>query len=514
MAADSRASGDASASSSYFGGVEIKTRLGTDASTGGGRSGHDKLLDLRAERHADAASADPTDFDAHYSWALVLQEQAERAEQTGIDPNRRDAILIDACAKYAKARDLRGDSISTLYNWGIALGDRARLKGDAGDKVEARAMWGQACEKYRAAVECDVARTQSTQALNNWGLALQQMSALERDPEKRTTRLLAAVGRFREAIRRDPGFHRAVYNLGTIMYALSERAGRGQGGGGGGGGGSTDKGGPDATTNSIDSSSKSALGSEAAPTSADELQTAAAMYICCAQASGARPVYASSLRLVRHTLPLPALAAGSLLVAPPGLGVATAGCWRRRWFVLDHEAFWTGESWPEGVVAGGGVDVAFGAVGTWASVGLPWDVDDRRDEQSNLNQSVDVDDEDDEDAVRRSERRAHRRRRATAADVSTTRDGPWGVHVKTSDMCSVQPCAECSLPAGFGFHVGMTDGTGAYFVCDDAAGRERWVDALTLVRHVAARGRGDALMAELTSDVTVAPQLRNKGRGR
>ena len=233
MAADSRASGDASASSSYFGGVEIKTRLGTDASTGGGRSGHDKLLDLRAERHADAASADPTDFDAHYSWALVLQEQAERAEQTGIDPNRRDAILIDACAKYAKARDLRGDSISTLYNWGIALGDRARLKGDAGDKVEARAMWGQACEKYRAAVECDVARTQSTQALNNWGLALQQMSSLERDPEKRTARLLAAVGRFREAIRRDPGFHRAVYNLGTIMYALSERAGRGQGGGGG-----------------------------------------------------------------------------------------------------------------------------------------------------------------------------------------------------------------------------------------------------------------------------------------
>jgi len=165
------------------------------------------------------------------------------------------------------------------------------------------------------------------------------------------------------------------------------------------------------------------------------------------------------------------------------------------------------------VVAGGGVDVAFGAVGTWASVGLPWD-DDRRDKQSNSNQSLDVDDEDDEDAIRRSERRAHRRRRATAADASTTRDGPWGVHVKTSDMCSVQPCAECSLPAGFGFHVGMTDGTGAYFVCDDAAGRERWVDALTLVRHVAARGRGDALMAELTSDVTVAPQLRNKGRGR
>ena len=153
----------------------------------GGRSGHDKLLDLRAERHADAARADPTDFDAHYSWALVLQEQAERAEQSGMDPNRRDAILIDACAKYAKARDLRANSISTLYNWGIALGDRARLKGDAGDAAEARAMWRQACEKYRAAVECDASRTQSTQALNNWGLALQQMATLERDPGARAS---------------------------------------------------------------------------------------------------------------------------------------------------------------------------------------------------------------------------------------------------------------------------------------------------------------------------------------
>ena len=59
----------------------------------------------------------------------------------------------------------------------------------------------------------------------------------------------------------------------------------------------------------------------------------------------------------------------------------------------------------------------------------------------------------------------------------------------------------------------MADGSSHYFLCDDDAARERWVDALTLVRHVAARGRGEALRAELTSDATVAPQLRNKGRG-
>ena len=519
MAADSGAPGDApgagSSSSSFIGGVEIKTRLGTDVSTGGGgRSGHDKLLDLRAERHADAARADPTDFDAHYSWALVLQEQAERAEQSGMDPNRRDAILIDACAKYAKARDLRANSISTLYNWGIALGDRARLKGDAGDAAEARAMWRQACEKYRAAVECDASRTQSTQALNNWGLALQQMATLERDPGERERRLLAAVGRFREAIRRDPGFHRAVYNLGTIMYALSERA-RGHGGRDPRGGRSEHaSNGGASNVHPEDSNQPAPLGSESAPTSADELQTAAAMYICCAQASGARPVYASSLRLVRHTLPLPALLAGTLTTAPPALGVATVHSWRRRWFVLDHEALWTGESWPADVGAAsggggggdggaGGVGDAFGAVGAWnhSSTSPSWGGD-----------AIDPTDDRDE---RREERRARRRRRAAAADETlVARDGPWGVHVKTSDVASAQPCAESSLPPGFAFRVGMADGSSHYFVCDDAPARERWVDALTLVRHVAARGRGEALRLELVSDATVAPQLRNKGQGK
>ena len=512
MAADSGAPGDApgagSSSSSFIGGVEIKTRLGTDISTGGGgRSGHDKLLDLRAERHADAARADPTDFDAHYSWALVLQEQAERAEQSGMDPNRRDAILIDACAKYAKARDLRANSISTLYNWGIALGDRARLKGDAGDAAEARAMWRQACEKYRAAVECDASRTQSTQALNNWGLALQQMATLERDPGVRERRLLAAVGRFREAIRRDPGFHRAVYNLGTIMYALSERA-RGHGGRDPRGGRSEHaSNGGASNVHPEDSNQPAPLGSESAPTSADELQTAAAMYICCAQASGARPVYASSLRLVRHTLPLPALLAGTLTTAPPALGVATAHSWRRRWFVLDHEALWTGESWPADVGASGGggaggVGDAFGAVGAWnhSSTIPPW-----------VGDATTTTNHDEQ----REERRARRRRRAAAADETlVARDGPWGVHVKTSDVASAQPCAESSLPPGFAFRVGMADGSSHYFVCDDAPARERWVDALTLVRHVAARGRGEALRLELVSDATVAPQLRNKGQGK
>jgi hypothetical protein len=64
---------------------------------------------------------------------------------------------------------------------------------------------------------------------------------------------------YREAIRRDPSFHRAVYNLGTIMYALSEQAGRRR---------------------------EVTPGGAVASSSPDELKTAAAVYICCAQAAG------------------------------------------------------------------------------------------------------------------------------------------------------------------------------------------------------------------------------------
>ena len=134
-----------------------------------------------------------------------------------------------------------------------------------------------------------------------------------------------------------------MYNLGTIMYALSELVGRRQVGRGvevgAGVVSKTPSETPSETGTGLDL--KSGGEARAGGMSTRELQTVAAMYICCAQATNSRPVYASSLRLVRHTLPLPALAVGALLVAPPKLAVAPASCWSQRWFNLDHEAFWT-----------------------------------------------------------------------------------------------------------------------------------------------------------------------------
>ena len=56
------------------------------------------------------------------------------------------------------------------------------------------------------------------QALNNWGLVLQELTAL-RSPSERAYLVDAAVSKFRRAIRLRPDFDRACYNLGTVCYA-------------------------------------------------------------------------------------------------------------------------------------------------------------------------------------------------------------------------------------------------------------------------------------------------------
>ena len=56
------------------------------------------------------------------------------------------------------------------------------------------------------------------QALNNWGLVLQELSTM-RSPTERVLLVQQSVAKFRRAIRLRPEFDRACYNLGTVYYA-------------------------------------------------------------------------------------------------------------------------------------------------------------------------------------------------------------------------------------------------------------------------------------------------------
>ncbi|XP_042008117.1 protein HLB1-like isoform X1 [Salvia splendens] len=264
-----------------------------------GRS-RQRILTFAARRYATALERNPDDYDALYNWALVLQESADNVSPESSSPSK-DALLEEACRKYEEATRLCPTLNDAYYNWAIAISDRAKMRGRT---KEAEEFWKQATKNYEKSVQLN---WNSPQALNNWGLALQELSAIVPAREKQTI-VKTAIGKFRAAIQLQFDFHRAIYNLGTVLYGLAEDISRT-------GGHVTAK--------------------EVSP---DELYSQSAIYIAAAHALKPNySVYTSALKLVRSMLPLPYLKVGYLTAPPVGNPVAPHSDWKNTQFVLNHE---------------------------------------------------------------------------------------------------------------------------------------------------------------------------------
>nr|BAJ84947.1 predicted protein [Hordeum vulgare subsp. vulgare] len=258
-----------------------------------GRS-RQRILTFAAKRYISAIERNPEDPDAYYNWALVLQESADN-----VDPNSdssKDSLLEEACKKYAEATRLCPTLYDAYYNWAIAIADRAKMRGRT---KEAEELWQQAIRNYDKAVQLS---WNSPQALNNWGLGLQELSAIVPAKDKQTI-IKTAISKFRSAIQLQFDFHRAIYNLGTVLYGLAEDTSR--------------SGGPDISPN--------------------DLYSQSAIYVAAAHALKPNySVYRSALRLVRSMLPLPYLKVGYLTAPPADDPIAPHKHWERSQFILNH----------------------------------------------------------------------------------------------------------------------------------------------------------------------------------
>ncbi|GAV68723.1 TOM20_plant domain-containing protein [Cephalotus follicularis] len=264
-----------------------------------GRS-RQRILTFAAKRYASAIERNPEDYDALYNWALVLQESADNVSPDSTSPSK-DALLEEACKKYDEATQFCPTLHDAYYNWAIAISDRAKMRGRT---KEAEELWKQATKNYEKAVQLN---WNSPQALNNWGLALQELSAIVPAREKQTI-VRTAISKFRAAIQLQFDFHRAIYNLGTVLYGLAEDTLRTGG---------------------------SASAKHISP---NELYSQSAIYIAAAHSLKATySVYSSALRLVRSMLPLPYLKVGYLMAPPVGKLLAPHSDWKRSQFVLNHE---------------------------------------------------------------------------------------------------------------------------------------------------------------------------------
>ncbi|XP_037433404.1 protein HLB1-like [Triticum dicoccoides] len=238
-------------------------------------------------RYISAIERNLEDPDAYYNWALVLQESADN-----VDPNSdssKDSLLEEACKKYAEATRLCPTLYDAYYNWAIAIADRAKMRGRT---KEAEELWQQAIRNYDKAVQLS---WNSPQALNNWGLGLQELSAIVPAKDKQTI-IKTAISKFRSAIQLQFDFHRAIYNLGTVLDTSRS-------------------GGPD--------------------TSPNDLYSQSAIYVAAAHALKPN-VYRSALRLVRSMLPLPYLKVGYLTAPPADDPIAPHKHWERSQFILNH----------------------------------------------------------------------------------------------------------------------------------------------------------------------------------
>ncbi|KAL8535588.1 hypothetical protein ACS0TY_011281 [Phlomoides rotata] len=263
-----------------------------------GRS-RQRVLTFAARRYATTLEGNPEDYDALYNWALVLQESADNVNPES-SSHSKDALLEEACKKYEEATRLCPTLNEAYYNWAIAISDRAKMRGRT---KEAEELWKQATKNYEKAVQLN---WNSPQALNNWGLALQELSAIVPAREKQTI-VKTAIGKFRAAIQLQFDFHRAIYNLGTVLYGLAEDISR-------------------------------TGGQNSKEVSPDELYSQSALYIAAAHALKPNySVYTSALKLVRSMLPLPYLKIGYLTAPPVGNPVAPHSDWKRSQFVLNHE---------------------------------------------------------------------------------------------------------------------------------------------------------------------------------
>ncbi|KAF9685984.1 hypothetical protein SADUNF_Sadunf03G0111400 [Salix dunnii] len=322
-----------------------------------GRS-RQRVLTFAARRYASTLERNPDDYDALYNWALVLQESADNVSVDSTSPSKDD-LLEEACKKYDEATRLCPTLNDAFYNWAIAISDRAKMRGRT---KEAEELWKQvviacwfsycyarrshaalltfssrsslyrsenynnmllqATENYEKAVQLN---WNSPQALNNWGLALQELSAIVPAREKQTI-VRTAISKFRAAIQLQFDFHRAIYNLGTVLYGLAEDTLRTGG-----------------TPSAKD-------------VNPNELYSQSAIYIAAAHALKPNysasiaqfhfdlkclfkfcDVYSSALRLVRSMLPLPYLKVGYLTAPQAGKSIAPHSDWKRSEFVLNHE---------------------------------------------------------------------------------------------------------------------------------------------------------------------------------
>jgi tetratricopeptide (TPR) repeat protein len=108
---------------------------------------------------------------------------------------------------------IKPDKHETFNNWGVALLDQAKLKGNT---PEGDSLFKESYQKYAEAVKI---KPDMHEAFNNWGFALLDQAKLKDNPSERESLFNEASQKFIEVVRIMPNEKSAYYNIACI-YVL------------------------------------------------------------------------------------------------------------------------------------------------------------------------------------------------------------------------------------------------------------------------------------------------------
>ena len=192
-----------------------------------GRNGFGVFL-ARAGRLRDAVSQferscqlKPDMHEALYNWGTALTYLAKALWEAGEREEAR-RLYGEAFKRYAQAVAVKPDMHEALYNWGTALTDLAKALWEAGEQEEARRLYEEGFERYGQAV---AVKPDKHEALNNWGISLTDLAKAlwEAGEQEEAWRLYEeALERYGQAVTVKPDDHEALYNWGTSLAYLAK----------------------------------------------------------------------------------------------------------------------------------------------------------------------------------------------------------------------------------------------------------------------------------------------------
>lgn len=175
------------------------TMQGNELCNQGKQSKSGTLLENSFEKYQQAINVKPDKYETFNNWGIALFELAKIKGDDNLFQQSFDA--------YQKAINLRPTDSDVLNNWGVALFEMAKTKSD-------ESIFHESFDKYQHAISIS---PEKYEIYNNWGLAFSELAKIKRDESI----FQESFDKYQQAISIHPERYESYSDLGLALSELA-----------------------------------------------------------------------------------------------------------------------------------------------------------------------------------------------------------------------------------------------------------------------------------------------------